>query len=224
MERDRRIKALFYVGLLILVGGAWLFGVVADAVSDGETRRFDERVLRAMRLEEDPATPIGPAWLHVAARDVTALGGIAVLVLVVGGVVGYLALIRRRKALLVLVVAVAGGLLLNLALKGLFARPRPDVVPALTHVGSSSFPSGHSMMSAIIYLTLGTLADHFEPKRRLRSYYVLLALATTFLVGLSRVYLGVHYPSDVIAGWAAGLAYAGAWWLILAWRVSSTGP
>jgi len=204
VERTRRRKSLVFGLLLLAVGGAWILGA-----------HFDEQLLRAFRRADDPAVPVGPVWLHEAARDVTALGSWPVLALVVGAVAGYLALQRQWRAVLVLFAAVGGAFLLNLLLKGWFERPRPDVVPALTHMGTYSFPSGHSLMSAVTYLTLGALADRFEPNPRLRTYAVSLALAITLLVGTTRVFLGAHYPTDVLAGWTVGLAWAGGWWLAL---------
>jgi undecaprenyl-diphosphatase len=110
-------------------------------------------------------------------------------------------------------VATFGGLILSSLLKGLFERPRPQLVPHLSHVYTTSFPSGHSMLSAVVYLTLGTLLARLVQHRYLKIYFLVLALLLTFLVGLSRVYMGVHYPTDVLAGWTAGLAWASVCWL-----------
>ena len=147
-------------------------------------------------------------------RDVTSLGSVAVLVLATLAVVGFLLLDRRYAAMLFVLAAVVSGLVLSSLLKACFARPRPEVVPHLAQVYSSSFPSGHSMMSAIVYLTLGTLLARMSARRPLKVYFLAVALILTALVGCSRVYLGVHYPTDVLAGWTAGLVWANLCWLV----------
>jgi undecaprenyl-diphosphatase len=145
--------------------------------------------------------------------DISALGGYAVLTLMILSVVGYLMLARRFHALVLVLAATLGGWGLSTALKDLFGRPRPSIVPHLTHVGSASFPSGHAMLSAIIYLTLGALLARLVARRSLKLYFILVAVIVSLLVGSTRIYLGVHYPSDVLAGWAAGLVWAVACWL-----------
>ena len=173
-----------------------------------ETQHFDERVLLSLRRADNPEEPLGPRWLAEAARDVTALGGVAVLTLVVCAVGGFLVLVRRWRTLALVVGSTVGGAAVNALLKSLFARPRPTVVPHLTHVLTESFPSGHAMLSAIVYLTLGALLAQLVERRWLRAYLVGVALTLTLLIGLTRVYLGVHYPTDVLGGWMAGLAWA----------------
>jgi undecaprenyl-diphosphatase len=194
--------------VLVVVGGIWGFVEIASRVTSGSTLEFDREVVRAMRRESDPAVPIGPAWLAVAARDVTSLGGTAVITLAVAAIALYLVFIRKRHAVVLLAVAIAGGAAVDLALKGSFQRERPDVVPHLDTVASSSFPSGHSMLSAIVYLTLGALVARVTPGRLVKLYVISVAVAATLLVGVTRVYLGVHYPTDVLAGWTAGLVWA----------------
>jgi undecaprenyl-diphosphatase len=174
---------------------------------------FDEWAIRAMRNADDPAKPIGPAWLHEAGRDLTALGGVAVLTLITVAVAGFLWLRKMFGAMWLVLAATLGGLAVSSALKSAFERPRPDLVPHLSIVHSSSFPSGHSMLSATVYLTLGALLGRFVQPLRLKAYFLLVALILTFLVGVSRVYVGVHYPTDVLAGWSAGLAWALLCWL-----------
>lgn len=200
------------VVMLVVVGGTWGFIALADEVGEGDTLRFDEFVLRAMRNED--GNPIGPPWVEGAARDVTALGGVAVLTLVTLSVVAYLILLRKYHAMWLVVGASAGGLILSSALKHWVARERPGVVIHLQTVYSYSFPSGHSMMSSAIYLTLGSLLARFVPERRAKVYFLVLSLILTFLIGVSRVYLGVHYPTDVLAGWTAGLVWALICWLV----------
>jgi undecaprenyl-diphosphatase len=186
----------------------WIFVAVASLMATGTTQAFDERVLALLRRPDAPAVPIGPAWCRAAAIELTALGSVVVLLTFIAAVVGYLAL-ERRLAMLVLVAgATLGGMVLSSLLKLVFGRPRPTVVPPLVEVHSASFPSGHSMLSAVVYLTLGALLARTTTRRRLRVYFIAVALALTFVVGLSRVYLGVHYPTDVVGGWAAGALWA----------------
>jgi undecaprenyl-diphosphatase len=186
-------------------------------VAGGETRQIDMALLLALRDPRDSHVPVGPPWLAHAAQDVTALGGFAVLTLLTTAAVGYLALARRFLMLAFLMLASIGGTALSMLLKGVFARPRPDVVPHLVQVSSPSFPSGHSMLSAVIYLTLGTLLARVVTGYRFKVYIVTVALCASFLVGLTRVYLGVHYPSDVLAGWIVGLTWGTGCWLVSRW-------
>ena len=194
--------------LALAATGVWAFALIADEVAEGETRVFDEAVLLALRAPGNPADPLGPPWVEELARDVTALGGTAVLSFLTLAVFGLLWLERRRLTALFLAAAVGSGLALSSVAKVLFDRPRPDLVPHSSHVYTASFPSGHSMMSAIVYLTLALLVARTLPDRRLKFYVVLLAATVTLSVGTSRVYLGVHWPTDVLAGWAAGGGWA----------------
>jgi undecaprenyl-diphosphatase len=202
------------VGLLVIVAGTWGFVALAGEVLEGDTQRLDERMIRALRRPDDPATPIGPAWLEEVARDITALGGVPLIVLIAGSVIGFLGLDRKFGAMAFVFGATASGFALSVALKALFRRPRPEVVPHLMRAYSSSFPSGHSMMSAVVYLTLGVLLAQLVHRRLLKFYFLMLAVLLTVLVGVSRVYLGVHYPTDVLAGWTAGLVWAVLCWLV----------
>jgi undecaprenyl-diphosphatase len=196
------------ITLLITAVAIWAFVALANKVVRGRTSEIDEWAVKALRQADDPSRPLGPKWLAEVGRDVTALGGVSVLVLLIAAVSGFLWLKRMYAAMTLVTLAALGGLLVSFGLKELFARPRPNVVPHLAEVYTSSFPSGHSMLSATVYLTLGVLLGEFVESRTLRAYFLLVALVLTLLVGVSRVYLGVHYPSDVLGGWAAGLAWA----------------
>lgn len=194
--------------LLLLVGCALGFVALADEIREQETQGFDEAVVRALRRTDDAAIPIGPVWLRAASRDVTALGSASVLTLVVLAVCGFLAMVRHWRSMLLVLGSTVSGAVLNGALKVFFARPRPTVVPHLVEEYAPSFPSGHAMLSAIVYLTLGALLAQLTPSRWLKAYVLAVCLVLTFLVGLTRVYLGVHYLTDVLGGWMAGLAWA----------------
>jgi undecaprenyl-diphosphatase len=192
-----------------LLGGAlWLFIEIADEVLEGETAAWDRRLLLALRSATDPALPWGPPWVQEMARDFTALGGVAVLGLMTFAAIGYLLLADKRHAAVAVFVAVAGGQVLSTLLKLGFDRPRPDLVPHGSFVYTASFPSGHSMMAAVTYLTLGALLARVEASVRIKIYLLSVAVILTLLVGVSRVYLGVHWPTDVAAGWTVGAAWA----------------
>jgi len=205
------LSVLLAVGAL--AGGLWLFIAVADEVVEGDTRAIDRALLLALRKPEDLSNPIGPPWLEEIGRDLTALGGVAVLSLVSVAVTSHFVLAKRLRAAGFVAASVSGALLLSVVLKRAFGRPRPDLVPQLSYVVSSSFPSGHSMLSAAVYLTLGALLARLQGNLVLRAHVLAWAILLTLLVGVSRVYMGVHWPSDVLAGWAAGAAWAALSWL-----------
>ncbi|MEZ5933559.1 MAG: phosphatase PAP2 family protein [Alphaproteobacteria bacterium] len=208
--------------VLLLVASVWAFVGLADEVVEGETHRFDETVLLLMRNPADPADPIGPGWVEEIGRDVTALGGIAVLVMIVLATSGYLVLAQKAHAALWLMLATGSGMALSTVLKMSFDRPRPNLVPHGSIVYTASFPSGHSLMSAVVYLTIGALLARVQPRRRLKAYILSLAVLLTLLVGISRVYLGVHWPTDVLAGWTIGAAWALLFWLVT-WYLQQSG-
>jgi undecaprenyl-diphosphatase len=209
-----RTDAFTLAAVVVTTVAGWCFLEIADEVVEGETGRLDEWVVRSFRRPGDLSDPLGPPWLEEVVRDLTALGSITVLVLVIGAATGYL-WIRKAYHSMWLVLGVSlGGLVLSTLLKGFFRRPRPALSPHLTHVMLSSFPSGHTMNSAVVYLTLGLLLAQMSDRARMRVYCVAVAAIMTFLAGLSRVYLGAHYPSDILAGWTAGAAWAGLCWLV----------
>ena len=189
-----------------------LFVWIGAEVGEGQTKRFDSRVLLALRQPGDLAQPIGPHWLKSAMVDLTALGGVTVLTLTTLLAIGSLLVQRKRAHALLIGIAVGGGAVLSALLKMGYARPRPTIVAHLVEVTSSSFPSGHAMNSAVTYLTLGALLARAVPDHRLKVYLLWVGVLLTMLVGISRVFLGVHWPTDVMAGWAVGSAWAGLCW------------
>ncbi|WP_136620818.1 MULTISPECIES: phosphatase PAP2 family protein [Mesorhizobium] len=170
----------------------------------------------ALRSAANPSYPVGPPWFQEAARDVTSLGSVVFLGLVLLAVVGYLLLVKKRSLAVFTGVAVLGGQLLSTVLKSTFDRPRPEI-PHVTRVFSASFPSGHAMLSAITFLTVGALLAHVTPDWRVKTYFMALALFLTVAVGASRIYLAVHYPTDVLAGWCIGSGWAILCWTIALW-------
>ena len=199
---------------LTLVAGTLLFLAIAELVHQGTTEQFDKAILRAFRNPNDLSMPLGRRSIQEAIRDYTALGSMAVLGLVSAVVGGFLLLTRKYAAFLLLGAALGGGLLLNKGLKLYYSRPRPDYVTPLHYVDSHSFPSGHALLAAVIYLTLGALLARFVATRQLKVYVLGVGVLLAFIVGVSRVYLGVHYPTDVLAGWTAGLLWAIICWLV----------
>ena len=175
-----------------------------------------------LALRGDDGTPIGPGWLVVAMTDLTALGGHTVIAIVVAGAAGYLVARRQPHVALLLAATVAGGMVASAGLKALIGRARPDVVERLAAVHDASFPSGHAMLSAVAYLTLAAMLARAEADRAERAYLLAAGVVLTALVGVSRVYLGVHWPSDVAAGWAFGAAWAWGCWR-LAQRLQRAG-
>ena len=217
LGRSARRERGVLIALAVAAAGIWLFAELADDVLEGDTRAFDRTLLLALRDPGDPADALGPAWIGEMMRDVTALGSSLVLTFLTLASAGYLWLQGRGRAALLLLAAILGGFALSHGLKIGFDRPRPDLVAHGARVYTASFPSGHAMQSAITYLTLGALLARMQPKQRLKLYIIALASLLTAAVGFSRVYLGVHWPTDVLAGWAVGSAWALLCWSIALW-------
>ena len=217
LRHAQRLEWPILVMVLLSAAAVWGFAELADAVMEGGTAAFDRAILLALRNPADPTDPLGPRWLEEMMRDFTALGGVGVLVLLTIAVAGYLLLNGMHRAALDVALCITGGILLSSLLKYGFSRPRPDLVPHSSHVYTTSFPSGHSMMSAVVYLTLGALIARLEPGMRTKAYALTVAVILTIIVGTSRVYLGVHWPTDVLAGWVTGAAWALFCWAVTLW-------
>jgi undecaprenyl-diphosphatase len=207
---ERRVWLTALVAALV----AYFLFELTGEVLEGETRAFDEGVLLMLRDPADPAMPRGPAWLTKMMVDITALGGVTVLTLLVTLVVVYLVLRQKYRTALFVTASILGGWALSSAMKLGIARPRPEVVQHLVEVTDMSFPSGHAMLSAITYLTLGAMLSRLEERASLRYFFPLVAVVLTLIIGLSRIYLGVHYPTDVLGGWAAGTVWACGSWFV----------
>jgi undecaprenyl-diphosphatase len=193
------------------------FGFIAQEVTEGKSLAFDRRIVLALRDPADPSALWGPAWLQEAARDLTSLGSIIVLAIITLAVAGYLFLASKRAAAWLMLIAVFGGIALSDLLKAAFARPRPDFVTHAARVFTASFPSGHASLSAITYLTIAALLARSQSSIRIGVYFMALAALLTVSIGVSRIYLGVHYPTDVLGGWCIGIAWAIACWTLSAW-------
>jgi undecaprenyl-diphosphatase len=213
-RRLRRSAIVFSLISATLAGG---FFALSRAVVAGRTANIDRETVLAMREPDNLDDPIGPRWFEESCRDMTALGGATVIPLIATTAILFFWLAGMRRAAIYVTVAVIGAALLSTGLKRAFERPRPDLVPHRSSVYTSSFPSGHSMLAASVYLTLGLLASRFVPRRRLKALFLTVAVLVTGAVGASRVYLGVHWPTDVLAGWAVGASWALLCWCVAAW-------
>ncbi|MBN9071005.1 MAG: phosphatase PAP2 family protein [Rhizobiales bacterium] len=204
-----------------------LFFWIGHEVGEDEFRAFDGAILLALRDPADLSRPLGPHWLPETAAEITALGGYPLIFLLVLVVVGFLVAARLSGVALFVALSILSGWAVSHGLKSLYARPRPDVVPQLDIVHTASFPSGHATMTTLVYLTLAAVIASLTASLRIRIYVFAVAILISVSVGLSRVYLGVHWPSDVAAGWALGAAWAALSWLAAAalrrWRAMRTG-
>jgi undecaprenyl-diphosphatase len=199
------------------------FAEFADAVMEGETRGFDEWVLRALREPGNLADPIGPQWFEETVRDITALGSTIVLTLATVVVAGYLLITRAPQKAAFLVFAVSMGSLINRLLKFGYARPRPDIVAHGQYVTTESFPSGHSANATVVYLMLGMMLARVEASYPAKIFIFATCALLAVMVGLSRIYLGVHWPTDVLGGWAiGGIWVLMCWYLLLRLQPSGT--
>jgi undecaprenyl-diphosphatase len=204
----RRVRNIYAVvgifialGTLVAIVATYVFAEIAGKVREGETQVFDETVLRYVETHHSP-------FLDRAMLEITFLGtGLIVMTIVlVSGM--FLWLTKHKHSALLLIVATAGGMLLNGLLKAGFDRPRPQVFEWAQHTVSSSFPSGHAMSAATVYMTVAYLAARLQRRRLSRILTLLAATIVVVLIAVSRLYLGVHYPSDVAAGITIGIAWA----------------
>jgi undecaprenyl-diphosphatase len=189
-------------GTIVAVLGTLVFAGLASHVRAGSTQAFDDAILRWFGAHH-------VAWLDAAMVEITLLGTATVVLMVAGVAALFLYLTNHRYSALLLVIATAGGVLLNAVLKFGFSRPRPQIFAWGTDAFTSSFPSGHAMSATIIYGTVAYLAARLQPRRWARWTTLIVAAIAILLICTSRVYLGVHYPSDILAGIVVGLAWAG---------------
>lgn len=196
-------------GLLLLFAG------LTERVLGGSTVSIDEALLLLMRESGDINDPLGPGWFEEMARDFTALGGIPILLMLTVLVTCYTAMEKDYHSAIFIAGTALTGLIVSTALKEVFDRPRPDLVEQATRVYTSSFPSAHAMLSACMYLAFAVLLARLEVHRRNKTLILVFAAGVIIVIGLSRIYLGVHWPTDVVAGWMAGAAWTLACWLVL---------
>lgn len=204
------------LGVTVFCAATWVFIELADDAPEGDYLETERVVMEWFRHAATGA-PVGPHWLPDAVRDLTAMASAIVLILLALLILGYLCLTRRFATAALIAIATAGGEGLNALLKESFERARPAITSHLVEVKTSSFPSGHSMAASIFYLTMGALLAQTARRRREKIYLMSAAILLTLLTGVSRVYLGVHYPTDVLAGWSAGAAWAILCWFVARW-------
>lgn len=201
---------LLAAGLIAVLAFAFL----VSRITSGDAFAFDQRIILSLRVAGDPATPVGSARFASAVRDVTALGSSTVLAFVVGFAALLLVALGRWRIGVMVVLATALGTWANTVIKDVVSRARPDLVPHLMDESSPSFPSGHAANSAIVYLTLAVLVLPFVRPVAARGLIIGAAVILVAAIGASRVYLGVHWPSDVAGGWLYGTLWALGWWRI----------
>lgn len=200
-------EAPLLAAIAIISGLILAFLQIADEMIEGEMEAFDNTILMWFRDPTNVDQVIGPEWVHEMVRDITALGSFSLLGLIVMVVCICLVLNRMRSAAVLVLVSVIGGTILSTVLKMSYNRPRPDLAAMSTQF-TSSFPSGHAMLSAVTFLTLGAVLARLAPTRALQIFSIGIAIFLTLTVGMSRIYMGVHFPSDVLAGWCLGAAWA----------------
>lgn len=200
--------------LVLAIGFFVVFCAVSYAVLEHRTEFVDQRILMWFRDANDLADPWGPGWFEETVKDLSALGGYPILVLVSTFTVILLLAAKKAAAAVVFVASLVSGSVLSSLLKLLFQRARPDLVDHLDRTFTASFPSAHAMFGTVAWLMVAAMAARFVPDFRLRILVISMSVGVALIIGLTRVYLGVHWPSDIVAGWAMGGAWAGlCWWV-----------
>ena len=214
-----RAELAALAALAVVTLGLMAFVELADDMTEADGQAFDQTVLMAMRpFADDPHRAWGPWWLEEAAADLTSLGGISVLTLFAVMVIGFLWFQRKWLSSVLLLAGLAGGVALSEGTKALFERERPPEIYQAVETINASFPSGHALLSTVFYLSIGVMLTRAFPRRRFKTYVLGCAILIALLVGVTRVYLGAHWATDVLAGWSLGAAWAMALWLV-AWAV-----
>jgi undecaprenyl-diphosphatase len=204
----KRLETGLLLAIIGVMGAVWAFLGLTGEVRENETTGFDDKVLLAFRVHNDLAQLAGPRWLQEAGRDVTALGGFTVLTLISALAVALLLMLGRRLQAVIFAVAVLFAQGSAELVKHIVARPRPELVAHHDLVYSSSFPSGHSVMSPVVYLTLAAIIAAGSVRSAIKLTLLIGAAVLVAAIGVSRVYLGVHWPTDVLAGWTMGATIA----------------
>lgn len=203
------------VAFALVACGLFSFMAIGASTQRTSIQQVDSVLLQSMRSTSDLGDPVGPDWLEDVVRDITALGGVFVISAVTICTSLYFALGGKRRMAWLLLFAVLGGMITSSLLKLAYQRSRPDIVGHTTRVFTHSFPSGHAMLAAATYLPLGAMLARHQTRRKLKYFAMFTAVALVLAVGVSRVYLGVHWPSDVLAGWIAGSV-----WALLCWKLT----
>ena len=212
MLRIARTEIAALTALFVVALGVMTFVEVADDMTEADGQAFDQAVLAWM--QPVAGQPRGPWWLKEAAADLTSLGGISVLTLFAVVAITFLLLQHKRLSAALLIFGLAGGVALSEGLKALFERARPPAAYQAVETLNASFPSGHALLSTVFYLTLGVMLTRAFPRTHIKAFVLGAAMTMALLIGVTRVYLGAHWASDVFAGWCAGAAWATALWLV----------
>jgi undecaprenyl-diphosphatase len=205
-----RSRGVAWLAIAALMAGIGIFTLIAIEISAGRTQNFDRDVLLAMRRPD--GAPLGTPGFQQVARDISALGSDTVLSLATALAVGFLVIHRQGRLALLLCGCVIAGHLLDTTLKNEFDRARPDLVPRAAYFSGASFPSGHALLSAVTYFSLATVVARMYRRKAMTIYVYLFAVTVVALIGVTRVYLGVHWPTDVLAGWIGGSVWALLYW------------
>ncbi|MDB5432304.1 MAG: putative phosphatidylglycerophosphatase [Caulobacter sp.] len=225
LQRLKRLEIQTLATMMAVTAAIWGFLHLSSEVGEKETLPIDTRLLLMLRNPANPSDPIGSRSFEESMRDLTALGGVTFLTIMV--VIAFSALMfyrKRRQAWVFLGVVALAETSADL-LKMVFDRARPTLVPHGSYVYSYSFPSGHSTMSAAVFLTLAGILASLEPKRRAKAFIFTVAVLLVIAIGFSRVYLGVHWPTDVLGGWTLGAAWAMVARLaLIAWKAPEPTP
>ncbi|WJI61906.1 phosphatase PAP2 family protein [Mesorhizobium sp. C416B] len=191
------------------------FGFLVAEMRLDQIAEVDKRLLLSLRNPSDLSNPLGPVWFGEMVRDFTALGSTGVLVFVTAAGIGYMYAQGMVKEGVYLLLVVASGRVTDILLKYFVARPRPAIVPHIVTETTTSFPSSHAMMSAVVYLSIAVIVISDTNARKFaKVYFLSVAILLTSVIGASRVYLGVHWPSDVLAGWSVGVFWVTACWIL----------
>jgi undecaprenyl-diphosphatase len=190
------------------------FFALALLVHTGQTAGFDRHFLLSLRTG-DNHDPIGPWWIEWLFHALTRLGNWYVVLGVAGAVIAWLIYQAKQATAFLVAVTTGGQSLVNEILKWIFDRARPDLVAHGVETSSTSFPSGHAMAAAAVYLTLAALLVRTQKSRAAKIAIISAAVLIAVLIGISRIYLGVHWPTDVIGGWLAGAA-----WALICWEIA----
>jgi len=219
-DRSGAPRAITWLWPLVVLfaGSVALLGAhIAAVLVTGRSFGFDAPILLALRVPGHLDVPIGPVWLRQSAIDISALGGFTLMWLFGGSFIAALVMLRRRAEAAWVAASLVGASLISTGLKDIIHRPRPALVPHLVWVDNASFPSGHALISAATYLTIALMLAGLVRRRAARAAIVAFFSAVVVLIGCSRVYLGVHWPSDVVAGWCFGTVWAIAVFWVNRW-------
>ncbi|WP_293797384.1 phosphatase PAP2 family protein [uncultured Bosea sp.] len=205
------VAALIFLGLALLIVSGHSFSV-------------DTTLIMLFRDAANPAVPLGPAWFHEAVRDMTALGSFVGLFFMALTATLALWLCGYRHLAIGLVVSLVAAFLASTVLKIAIARQRPDIVEHAALTFTASFPSGHAFLSAATLLTIASFVGLATRRTDIARFCMVMAVILTGLIGLSRIYLGVHWPTDVLGGWCLGMVWSSVATAWLGRRMAASDP